>query len=188
LPPSEPIEFGKDEEDDVGRYLGTAKLAYYIDFGRTEEKAAAGGSGLVGSRCELDTFERAYRRKKFAPAAFQRGQVVAGFVGVDGGSTSTKAALLDENGDILCKAYQLSNGNPIEDTKQMFEKLRAQGRIRAPGWKCWAPEPRATPRTSSKTYCMPTWRWSKLSRIPSRPFASMTTLTSSSTWAARISS
>src|SRR6185503_4041740 len=26
----------------------------------------------------------------------------------------------------LCKSYQLSNGNPIEDTKQMFENLRKQ--------------------------------------------------------------
>ena len=120
------IEFGKDEEDDIGRYTGTEKLAYYIDFGRAEEKAAAGGKGLVGSSCELEGFENTYRRKKFVPATFQRGQVVAGFVGVDGGSTSTKAALVDENGDILCKAYQLSNGNPIEDTKQMFDKLRAQ--------------------------------------------------------------
>jgi predicted CoA-substrate-specific enzyme activase len=120
------IEFGKDEDDEVGRYAGTGPLAHYIDFGRAEEKAAAGGSGLASSTCELDTFESAYRRKKFTPAAFRRGQVVAGFVGVDGGSTSTKAALLDEDGNILCKAYQLSNGNPIEDTKQMFEKLRAQ--------------------------------------------------------------
>ncbi|HLJ17555.1 MAG TPA: BadF/BadG/BcrA/BcrD ATPase family protein [Bryobacteraceae bacterium] len=120
------IEFGKDEEDDIGRYAGTAKLAYYIDFGRAEEKAAAGGCGLVSSTCELETFEQAYRRKKFIPATFRRGQVVAGFIGVDGGSTSTKAALVDEDGKILCKAYQLSNGNPIEDTKQMFEKVRAQ--------------------------------------------------------------
>lgn len=120
------IEFGKDEDQEVGRYLGTAKLAHYIDFGRAEEKAAAGGSGLAASTCELDHFSSVYRKKKFTPAAFRRGQVVAGFVGVDGGSTSTKAALLDEDGNILCKAYQLSNGNPIEDTKQMFEKLRAQ--------------------------------------------------------------
>src|SRR5579872_3149531 len=120
------IEFGKDEEDDIGRYAGTAKLAYYIDFGWAEEKAAAGGCGLVSSTCELETFEQAYRRKKFIPATFRRGQVVAGFIGVDGGSTSTKAALVDEDGKILCKAYQLSNGNPIEDTKQMFEKVRAQ--------------------------------------------------------------
>src|SRR5579871_4441771 len=73
------IEFGKDEEEDVGRYTGTAKLSYYIDFGRTEEKAAAGGSGLVSSACELDAFEQAYRRKKFTPASFQKGQSVAGF-------------------------------------------------------------------------------------------------------------
>ena len=120
------IEFGNDEDQDVGRYQGCAKLRHYIDFGRTEEKAAAGGQGLVSSNSELDTFKDAYRRKKFTPAAFRRGEVVAGFIGVDGGSTSTKAALLDENGDILCKAYQLSNGNPIEDTKQMFENLRDQ--------------------------------------------------------------
>jgi activator of 2-hydroxyglutaryl-CoA dehydratase len=28
--------------------------------------------------------------------------------------------------DILCKSYQLSNGNPIQDTIEMFENLRAQ--------------------------------------------------------------
>src|SRR6202011_2292875 len=33
------VEFGKDEEE-VGRYLGTEKLKYYIDYGRAEEKAA----------------------------------------------------------------------------------------------------------------------------------------------------
>ena len=34
--------------------------------------------------------------------------------------------LLDEEGDILCKSYQLSNGNPIQDTIEMFENLRGQ--------------------------------------------------------------
>src|SRR5258705_392353 len=43
------IEFGKDEEAEVGRYVGIAKLAHYIDFGRTDEKASAGGKGLVTS-------------------------------------------------------------------------------------------------------------------------------------------
>src|ERR1700691_1012115 len=120
------IEFGKSEEDCVGCYQGYEKLVYYIEFGRQEEKAKSGAKGLVSKEGELDGFKEAYRKKKFTPARFNRGQVVAGFVGVDGGSTSTKAALVDENGDILCKSYQLSNGNPIEDTKQMFEKLRAQ--------------------------------------------------------------
>ena len=122
------IEFGNDEDEDVGRYHGLAKLRHYIDFGRAEEKAAAGGQGLVSSNSELDTFKEAYRRKKFTPAAFRPRSGGGGFIGVDGGSTSTKAVLLDENGDILCKAYQLSNGNPIEDTIEMFENLRAAGR------------------------------------------------------------
>src|ERR1700723_1635727 len=120
------VEFGKDEDKDVGPYLGTEKLAWYIDYGRAEEKAASGGKGLVGNNSELEEFRSAYRRKKFAPADFIAGQIVSGFFGVDGGSTSTKAALLNTDGEILCKAYQLSNGNPIEDTIQMFDKLREQ--------------------------------------------------------------
>src|ERR687892_498830 len=41
------IEFGNDEDQEVGRYQGWSKLKYYIDFGRAEEKSAAGGKGLV---------------------------------------------------------------------------------------------------------------------------------------------
>jgi len=120
------VEFGKDEEAAIGRYLGIDKLLYYIDYGRSEEKAAAGTKGLVTDNAELDEFKSAYRRKKFTPSTFTPAQVVTGFVGVDGGSTSTKAVLLDPDGTILCKAYQLSNGNPIQDTIEMFEKLREQ--------------------------------------------------------------
>ena len=120
------IEFGKTEDDCVGCYHGYDQLVHYIDFGRQEEKAKSGAKGLVAKDGELDLFKDAYRRKKFAPATFSKGQTVGGFVGVDGGSTSTKAVLLDENGDILCKAYQLSNGNPIQDTIEMFENLRGQ--------------------------------------------------------------
>jgi activator of 2-hydroxyglutaryl-CoA dehydratase len=54
------------------------------------------------------------------------GEVVSGFIGIDGGSTSTKAVLLDTEGKILCKTYELSNGNPIEDIIEMFEKLRSR--------------------------------------------------------------
>jgi predicted CoA-substrate-specific enzyme activase len=120
------IEFGKGEDDCVGCYRGYEKLLHYIDYGRQEEKAKSGGSGLVKEKDELDEFRDAYRRKKFVPAEFHKGQTVGGFVGIDGGSTSTKAALLNEEGDILCKCYQLSNGNPIQDTIDMFENLRTQ--------------------------------------------------------------
>jgi predicted CoA-substrate-specific enzyme activase len=120
------IEFGRSEDDCIGCYRGYNELVRYIDFGRQEEKAKAGGKGLVDNPGDLDTFREAYRRKKFVPATFQKGSTVGGFIGIDGGSTSTKAVLLDESGNILCKSYQLSNGNPIQDTIEMFESLRGQ--------------------------------------------------------------
>jgi len=120
------IEFGKTEDDCIGCYHGYEKLVHYIEYGRQEEKAKSGAKGLVSKDGELDTFKDLYRRKKFTPATFQKGRTVGGFIGIDGGSTSTKAVLLDEKGDILCKAYQLSNGNPIQDTIEMFENLRGQ--------------------------------------------------------------
>ncbi len=120
------IEFGKTEDDCIGCYHGTGRLVHYIDFGRHEEKSRSGAGGLVKTRDELDEFKERYKLKKFTPSTFQKGSTVGAFVGVDGGSTSTKAVLLDENGNILCKAYQLSNGNPIQDTIDMFENLRFQ--------------------------------------------------------------
>ena len=120
------VEFGRQEDDCVGCYRGYEQLIHYIDYGRQEEKAKSGGKGLVEDSVVLDAFKQAYRRKKFTPAVFQKGSTVGGFIGLDGGSTSTKAVLLSENGDILCKTYQLSNGNPIQDTIEMFENLRGQ--------------------------------------------------------------
>src|SRR5246500_5231833 len=50
------VEFGKDEEKEIGRYAGAEKLAWYIDYGRAEEKATAGGKGLVANPSELEEF------------------------------------------------------------------------------------------------------------------------------------
>ncbi len=120
------VEFGRSEDDCIGCYRGYDNLIHYIDFGRQEEKAKSGGKGLVEKPGELDVFKESYRRKKFTPAVFAKNSTVGGFIGIDGGSTSTKAVLLSESGDILCKSYQLSNGNPIQDTIEMFENLRGQ--------------------------------------------------------------
>jgi predicted CoA-substrate-specific enzyme activase len=123
------IEFGKDEADEVGRYKGYEKLAWYIDYGRDEEKKKKGGAaGLAKNAEELDAFKDKYRHKKFIPTQFQPGEVVEGFIGIDGGSTSTKAVLIskDKERRILAKAYQLSKGNPIEDTMEIFAKLEKQ--------------------------------------------------------------
>jgi predicted CoA-substrate-specific enzyme activase len=119
-------EFGKAEDDDVGRYLGTEKLQWYLDVGRKEEKKKAGGNGLADNAKELDDFLEEYKKEKFVPATFQPGQTVRAYMGIDGGSTSSKAVLIDEEATILCKVYELSKGNPIEDTKELIEDLQNQ--------------------------------------------------------------
>jgi predicted CoA-substrate-specific enzyme activase len=119
-------EFGKDEDDGVGRYKGTDSLKWYIDVGRKEEKKKAGGRGLAKTDEELAAFKALYQPEKFVPATFQPGQVVRAYMGIDGGSTSSKAVLLSEDAQILAKVYQLSKGNPIEDTKDLFADLQGQ--------------------------------------------------------------
>jgi predicted CoA-substrate-specific enzyme activase len=119
------VEFGLSEEDDVGVYKGTDILRRYIDVGRLEEKAAAGGKGLVEDPEELAAFKERYRMERFTPATFEPGEVVQAFIGLDGGSTSTKAVLIDKDRNILAKSYQLSKGNPIVDTQEVFAALEA---------------------------------------------------------------
>jgi predicted CoA-substrate-specific enzyme activase len=120
------VEFGKDEDPDVGIYMGTECLEDYITVGRQAEKEKSGAAGLSTSEEELAHFKTEYTIPKFKGATFEAGQLVSGFIGIDGGSTSTKAVLLSEAGDVLCKAYQLSNGNPIQDTIDMFAAIREQ--------------------------------------------------------------
>ncbi|MFB3915534.1 MAG: BadF/BadG/BcrA/BcrD ATPase family protein [Terriglobales bacterium] len=120
------VEFGKDEDDSVGVYQGAERLEWYINVGRLEEKTSKGSGGLSKNEQELAQFRERYRPKKFVPAQFRRGEIVEGFIGIDGGSTSTKAVLVSPEKEVLLKCYQLSKGNPIEDTKDMFANLNQQ--------------------------------------------------------------
>ncbi len=120
------VEFGRAEEEPVGRYAGREALQDYIVFGRQKEKEESGGSGLSGSPEELAAFKERYSIPAFRPAAISGMTELEGFIGVDGGSTSTKAVVLNAEGEVLFKAYQLSNGNPIQDTMDMFASLRQQ--------------------------------------------------------------
>jgi len=124
------IEYGLEMEADEGRYTGWKNLAFYINEGRLQAKAGA-EPGLVNSEEELIAFRKKYAPKPFIPATFKQGQVVNGFIGLDAGSTSTKAVLLSPDKKVLVKSYQLSRGNPIEDTKQVLQKIATQ--VRASG-------------------------------------------------------
>src|SRR4051812_38819255 len=66
------VEFGKDEDECVGCYRGMDELVHYIEYGRQEEKAKSGSSGLMKTKDELDIFRDSYKPKKFVPATFQK--------------------------------------------------------------------------------------------------------------------
>ncbi len=120
------VLYGLEEDAHIGRYEGKAPLEEYIKVGRAKLREATGDSGLSKNEEELQEFIEKFTKKPFEPVKFQPGQEVKGFIGVDGGSTSTKCVLMDENGTLLTKAYQLSKGNPLEDTKEVLAELRTQ--------------------------------------------------------------
>ncbi len=120
------IEFGKEEVNELGRYLGTKPLAENLQNNPLAEILRRGNQGLWRSEAELDSFKKSYKREPFLPASFQKGETVRAYVGIDGGSTSTKAVLVSAENQVLCKAYQLSHGNPIQDTVEIFSQLRQQ--------------------------------------------------------------
>ncbi len=120
-------EFGKEEEPEVGQYLGLTQLRG-LHSGRTEgkSKSGLGTRALAESEEEVQEFLKKYAPPPFTPPKFNPGDVARGFIGIDGGSTSTKAVLLSLEGEVLARAYQLSKGNPIADTVEILEKLRGQ--------------------------------------------------------------
>jgi activator of 2-hydroxyglutaryl-CoA dehydratase len=128
------VTFGREELEEapeVGAYAGTERLRHYLVHGRAAEKAASGSRGLWRSEAELRAFKARYARPPWEPPRFAAGSVVEGFIGLDGGSTSTKAVFMDPERSVIAKAYRLSKGNPIEDAidvlGELASRLEAQG-------------------------------------------------------------
>jgi activator of 2-hydroxyglutaryl-CoA dehydratase/predicted nucleotide-binding protein (sugar kinase/HSP70/actin superfamily) len=119
------VLYGLHEADDVGLLGPLDTLHRYITHGRKARLGESAGPPLARTPDELSEFRQKYAIPQFEPARFAPGEVVRAVVGLDGGSTSSKAVLVDyETGRILAKAYQLSKGNPIQDTKELLKKLR----------------------------------------------------------------
>ncbi|HEY6868029.1 MAG TPA: acyl-CoA dehydratase activase-related protein, partial [Candidatus Eisenbacteria bacterium] len=53
-----------------------------------------------------------------------RGGAVRAWLGVDIGSTSTKAVLVDENGDVLADVYRKTAGDPIGATQRLLRAIQ----------------------------------------------------------------
>jgi activator of 2-hydroxyglutaryl-CoA dehydratase/predicted nucleotide-binding protein (sugar kinase/HSP70/actin superfamily) len=125
------VLYGLHEPAHLGVFTGLSALRTFIEFGRKAKLGETAGPPLVESAVHLATFQEQYALPVFDEAVFAPGQVVRGVLGLDGGSTSSKVVLVDEDGRILMKEYTLSKGNPIQDMRDMLRSLR--GRVHDQG-------------------------------------------------------
>jgi activator of 2-hydroxyglutaryl-CoA dehydratase/predicted nucleotide-binding protein (sugar kinase/HSP70/actin superfamily) len=118
------VIYGMHEEATVGAYAGLDDLQEFIASGRKAKLGDSAGPPLAREARELESFREQYRIPRFQPAELAPGTKVRAVIGMDGGSTSSKAVLVDEQRNILKKEYQLSKGNPIQDVKEILARLR----------------------------------------------------------------
>ncbi|MFV8753785.1 BadF/BadG/BcrA/BcrD ATPase family protein [Nannocystaceae bacterium ST9] len=119
------ISLGGSLTDDA-RFRGTAPLVEFMAKGRRARLGDTAGPPLAADPAERAAFVESYRIPKFDPPKLAPGEVVRAVIGLDGGSTSSKAVLVREDGEILAKAYQLSKGNPIVDAQDLLASIREQ--------------------------------------------------------------
>ncbi len=118
--------FGLADNDSGLRYRGAGGLESFIQNGRRARLGEQAGPPLSRTGEETRTFEDSYRIEKFVPPVLEAGTLLRGVIGLDGGSTSSKAVLVSEDGALIAKAYQLSKGNPILDTKELLANIKGQ--------------------------------------------------------------
>jgi len=115
------VIFGEGEANHEKPFAGLIPLKTLVDTGGVNTNDNI-DTPLVQSLQELAAFKEKYTIQPFTPPKLT--QKTTSFLGIDGGSTSSKAVLVDAAGKLLLKVYQLSKGNPIEDTLELLQKIK----------------------------------------------------------------
>jgi len=116
------IQFGAGEAEEV-QFLGTQRLERYIRAGDAFRVSQAGTGGLCADEAELERFRRTHSVPA-APALAPTEHELEILVGLDGGSTSSKAVALTSHGELLASSYRLSQADPITDAIAVLKDLR----------------------------------------------------------------
>src|SRR5580693_2380404 len=89
------VMYGLHEEAHVGKLDPSLEgLREYMTNGRKARLGESAGPPLSKNETELDEFKRIYKIPRFEPEEFSEGQTVKAVIGLDGGSTSSKAVLV----------------------------------------------------------------------------------------------
>ena len=119
-------EFGRRELADTpatGQYRGLAALDDYLNRRGGSGHSDQVQPGPASAPEALEAFLGEYRTQPWEPPPIAVGDRVRAFVGIDAGSTSTKGVLLSPEGEVLAKAYRLSQDNPIRDAVAILTEL-----------------------------------------------------------------
>jgi predicted CoA-substrate-specific enzyme activase len=122
------ILFGAAETEEV-QYLGTQPLQQRIRETEAARNSKARAGGLCAGEAELTDFRRAYSIPESPSPVPANGRLEV-FIGLDGGSTSTKAVALSRDGETLASSYRLSQADPITDAIAILKDL--SGKLGAP--------------------------------------------------------
>ncbi|NKQ40262.1 MAG: CoA activase [Sulfurovum sp.] len=117
------VIFGKGEEISGYDFIGLQQLQVLVDTQGVNQDDNS-DAPLVSSDDELEKFRKKYTIDSFVSPELR--QKTTCILGIDGGSTSSKAVLVDERGQLLLKVYRLSKGNPIEDTVDLLNQIKSQ--------------------------------------------------------------
>lgn len=95
--------------------------------------AAEGGVAplFFADEAERAAFHERHSAERYEPAPVPKGGRVEGWLGIDAGSTTSKAVLLDDEGRLLWRYYSSNEGEPLEVMRRGLLELR--DRYRAGG-------------------------------------------------------
>ena len=119
------IEFGASEPEHGLQYHGTRNLDVFIRENDRCPDLMGLRRGLCTDPAELIEFRAEYAVTPSA-ALTPVSHPSEVFIGLDGGSTSTKAVAITPRGDVVCASYRLSQSDPITDAVTVLRDLRAQ--------------------------------------------------------------
>jgi predicted CoA-substrate-specific enzyme activase len=115
------ILFGAAEGEET-QYFRTQLLEKHIRQSEATRNSKTGTGGLCTDEVELADFRRAYSLGAASTSIRAVGELEI-FVGLDGGSTATKAVALSTDREILASSYRLSQADPITDAITVLKDL-----------------------------------------------------------------
>lgn len=113
---------GVENYASVKEHIKIDAITEYIDYGRSSKLESSSGPSLSSNRFPAEEFIKNYKLSNKI-SSLTADTTIDVFIGIDGGSTSSKCVLLNSDGDVIYKDYLLSKGNPIVDAKILLENV-----------------------------------------------------------------